>query len=114
MYIDVKRTDYPRKEIKYRNGRVKVIEPWYNCRYLHNGHVLAEYDSRLDVISLNDDYMEYGDTKIKSSRKAWSEWCRKTPYEKAMSSCHKEEYEYLFSMLGIDKTSKLSEYMSAY
>lgn len=90
--VEVKRRDYPQR--MGRNG--KEIPASFECKYIAGGKVIAYYESKQDTLYLKTDYIG-------------TDWS-KSPYERALSCERKEEYKYLFNMLGADNTSKISEY----
>lgn len=96
--IEVKR--YNNKERVYKSG--KVVPASYNCYYYfsYNGRKLelAWYDSKDDILLLNSSYI-HKDFSMKE-------------YDRALLGKFKEAYEYLFSMLGVDKNTKMSEYFN--
>lgn len=96
--IEVKH--YDNKERVYKSG--KVIPASYHCYYYftHNGKKLeiAWYDSKDDILLLNSLYI-HKDFSMKE-------------YDRALVGRFKEAYEYLFQMLGVDKTTKMSEYFN--
>lgn len=96
--ITVKRYDYPEKVIHYKNGKVKTIAAHHECYYYHNGIEVATYSSKDDVLYLKTKYIE----------RDWN----KSTYNRALNGQRKEVYSYLFSMLGVDETTRLSEYMN--
>jgi hypothetical protein len=97
--IEIKRYEHKERVIQYKNGLVKTIPAYYECYYYYNGIEVAWYKSKDDVLCLKTKYIERDRTK--------------SDYERALNGSYKEVYSYLFSMLGIDETSRLSEYMSA-
>ena len=96
--IQVKRYDYEEKTIHYKDGRVRVIPKHHECYYYYNGVEIATYESKDDVLYLKTKYIERNRNK--------------SDYERALNGTYKEAYQYLFNMLGVDKTSRLSEYMN--
>lgn len=92
--ITVKRVDY--KAVYDRRG--KEIKPdRYECRYYSAGKELAWYDSYEDVLYLNSRYIDRS---------------HKKDFDKAVNGKYAEEYKYLFAMLKVDGTSRMSEYMA--
>lgn len=96
--IEVKR--YDNKERVYKSG--KVVPASYSCYYYfsHNGKKLelAWYDSKYDTLLLNSLYI-HKDFSMKE-------------YDRALVGRFKEAYEYLFQMLGVDKATRMSEYLN--
>ena len=86
--IEVKRKDYKR-----RNGY-----ECYECRYFYNGKEIAWYTSADDTLYLKTDYIGMN--------------FKKPEYVRACECKYSEAYKYLFEMLSVDSTSKLSEYTS--
>ena len=110
--IEVIRTNYPEKTIHFKNGTEKFIPARYECKYRYEGKTIGFYDSKDDIVYLNDDYINAGlDYR---DRKKWAKWCHTSPYDRAKSCPNHEAYDYLFAMLGIDETTRLSEYMDAF
>lgn len=94
--IEVRRTDYPERTIRYRNGRTRKEAARYECRYLYEGKEIALYYSDYDTLYLKTDLIGHD--------------FKKPEYERALSCKYKDAYATLFEMLGVDKTSLLSEY----
>ena len=96
MMVEVIRKDYEAESWTDRRGRSHYHPAHHYCRYLYDGKEIANYDSISDVIYLKTDYIGHDFSK--------------TVYDRAVNSKYKEAYRYLFDMLGVDKTSRLSEY----
>lgn len=86
-------------EIVVRNKKGAVIrrtpehdETWYFCE----NREIAYYDSLRDLIYLRTEYI----------LKDFSQ----STYNRALSGAYKEMYAELFSMLGVDEKTQLSEY----
>lgn len=92
MAIEVKRQDYPARTDRAGN----TIPAHFECYYMADGKQIAHYTSRNDTLYLRTDYIG-------------TEWS-KSPYERALECSHREDYKYLFAMLGADGTTKMSEY----
>lgn len=92
MYITVERTDYPAIHPKNRPS----IPAHYESRYICEGREIATYDSLRDVLYCRTDYIGRD--------------FKRSVYERAVSCPRKEQYIYLFDMLGVNETSDLSEY----
>ena len=91
--IEVKRHEYP--ERTKRDGT--IIPAHYECCYYNEGkRQIAYYRSKDDTLYLNTDCIG-------------NDW-KKTEYERALNCSLKEDYKYLFDMLGADKTTKMSEF----
>ena len=112
-FVDVVRTDYPKKIFRNkRTGKETIREAFYCCSYRYQGREIANYNSEEDIIRLNSEYI---DSKVSNARmKERSEYFKKPAYERALECDYKEAYKYLFAMLGIDETTKMSEFMNIY
>ena len=95
--IEVKRFDYPARDVKRRDGKiVKTIPARYTVRYHYQGKEIAFYESQHDVLYLRSELTLHD----------WSQ----TLYKRALAGKYKEVFGYLFDMLGVDETTRLSEY----
>ena len=96
--IEVKRTDH--QEIVRRSRKtgevIEVIPARYECSYRYNGREIAHYYSRDDTMALMTDLIGHD--------------FKKSVYERAITCKHKDAYIELFQMLGIDRTTHLTEY----
>jgi len=90
--IDVRRFDSKERT----DVRGNVIPAFYTCEYRHNGIEIANYNSKSDIVYLNSDLL--------------LPYKRGTVYERAIGGKYKEAFEYLFNMLNIDSTTKMSEF----
>ncbi len=94
--VEVKRTNYPARTIKYRSGREKYLPEWHECRYLHNGREIATYNSNDDILYCKTDLIGHD--------------FKRSVYDRATTCKLKDAFCYLFAMLGVDETSSISEY----
>ena len=85
--IEVRRTNYPGR--LYHSGH-------YTVDYFHDRKKIAFYDSRSDTLYLR--------TELIGSD------FKRSAYERAKTCESKDVYEYLFAMLNVDETTKISEF----
>ena len=96
--IEVKRTDYPKFEVKNRKtGKViKTIPKRYVCEYFYGGREIAMYESQNDTLYV----------KTSLTLRDWS----KSIYYRAVNGTYAEAYKELFDMLNVDEKTSMSEY----
>lgn len=96
--ITVERKDFPARDIKNkRTGEViKTIPARYTCRYYHQGREIAFYESDFDCLYLKTDLI-------------LRDFSKPIHYRALNGKC-KEVFAYLFDMLNVDETSRLSEF----
>lgn len=94
--IKTKRFDY---EERY-NKMGKLIHPkFYECFYYWNGREIAFYDSRKGILYLNTKLLNK-DFKL-------------SYFERMNDTKFKEGFDELIDLLGINKDTKLSEFLNA-
>ena len=98
--IEVKRYDYPAKtKVSRRTGKEITTPARYYCYYYYKGKEIAQYSSMGDVLALNTDYIG-----TNFSLK---------PYDRALKCRYKDAYQYLFAMLNVDRTTRITDYIQA-